>query len=248
MPRHSLLRRRSRSVPASLSRRRARTCRTPRPDRQRDRGVEPQRVPDSGKRVDDPEPAQAAEPDPPRPDGNSGRGGDQEKRPAANSDVSPDGLVGVAHDCLPAGEHPSEDSRVTEGYRRGYHCHSDQARRDIQGLPGTAGDRSQRTLNPRVRQRRSQRSYRGTPLKTETSQANPGPASHRAARASGSVNRSSSPQSVRYMSVTSVVRRRLLPLMTRDDTMHDGPRGRGIPRSRADFAGGGRCWVRTNVG
>src|SRR5713101_1227841 len=36
--------------------------------------------------------------------------------------------------------------------------------------------------------------------------------------------------------------------MTQDDTAHDGPQSGEYTRSRAVLAGGGRCWVRTNVG
>jgi hypothetical protein len=53
---------------------------------------------------------------------------------------------------------------------------------------------------------------------------------------------------VRYLSVTTVAMR---PSMTPDDTgweKANGPRIRRLGRSRAVFAGGGRCWVRTNVG
>jgi hypothetical protein len=51
-------------------------------DRQADRGVEPQPVPDARQRVDDTEPAERAQPDPAGPDRDSSGGGDQEQGPA----------------------------------------------------------------------------------------------------------------------------------------------------------------------
>ncbi len=59
------------------------------------------------------------------------------------------------------------------------------------------------------------------------------------------MNRLLWPYSVRHLSVTIAAQRRLL---TGDDTRHDGPPSRANPSSRAVFPGGGRCWVRTNVG
>jgi len=63
--------------------------------------------------------------------------------------------------------------------------------------------------------------------------------------ASGSVNRLLRPESVRHMSVTTATQRHT---MKHSGTTTRRPPRPGKPSSRAIFAGGGRCWVRTNVG
>ncbi len=67
-------------------------------------------------------------------------------------------------------------------------------------------------------------------------------------KASGYTHRSFRPDPVRYMSVTIATHR---PAVTHADTRRDKKETACGPRFRspeAVFAGGGRCWVRTNVG
>lgn len=101
--------------------------------------------------------------------------------------------------------------------------------REGEALCGHAEDKPRQGRRARIHWRNDQAAYPSEP---------PGHG------ASGSMNRSSCPESVRYVSVTIVVQRRLLTDETEDDTTYRGPRDGRIPRSRAVLAGSGRCWFR----
>ena len=67
-------------------------------------------------------------------------------------------------------------------------------------------------------------------------------------KASGSADRSFGPDAVRYMSVTIATHDLQRHTMTHGGTRRKRPAGPRFRSERAVFAGGGRCWVRTNVG
>jgi hypothetical protein len=108
-----------------------------------------------------------------------------------------------------------------------------EARRTACGSHGLCVSQNRSTTNDR------QRSLAGSSSRT-VSRRNPG--------ASGSVNRLLQPDSVRHMSVTTAMQGSQRHIMTHSGTTAGRPASPGMPRPRAISAGGGRCWVRTNVG